>query len=116
MSQSFLKILKEIFLNRVSPFLLLLHWILAFFYFPVWRVLTVAIHPHNEDWQTQILLLLDLPALIVGWGIFGESPQSEPSTVTYVSVIIFISLQWILVGCVINVLFRALFPKYEGIN
>jgi hypothetical protein len=102
--------MKEILLNRVPPFLLLLHWVLAFFYFPLWRAVTVPIHPFNEDWQTQVLMLLDLPAIAVA-GEIGVAFNLESSIAQYIVGFVLISLQWILVGYFIKAIMIVLSPK-----
>jgi hypothetical protein len=108
--KSIRSIFKEILFNQFSLLFLLGHWILAFIYFPVWRFFSVVIHPFNEHWLTQIIMLLDLPILMLA-GLIGASIKSEDSKVTYTVAVILISLQWILIGYAFSLLFYALFKK-----
>ncbi len=116
MLDNYLRILKEVLLNKVSLLFLLIHWgLFAIAYYIYYkRNGFTYFHFTYEPLPIQALFILDIPAIAIILLINSFLQAGE--LVFSIIAIIVISVQWVIVGYVIKALYQSLFQKNEGLN
>lgn len=100
--------LQQAFLNKVTLFTVLIHWTIVIIAFYIRGGWNLQIHFYYEPLLSKILLLLNLPAITI-----AESLSMPLNTLiaenyplkTTVIFVLSITVQWVLIGYVINKLF-----------